>query len=104
MRDYVDARDDAIESRLDKKFDKLSTKGTIWAAVATILGILLAAWALAGDRFDAGMSISPAIAQIQNSQAAVDREQNAKLDMLDSKLDILLERTAGANAQTNPER
>jgi len=99
MKDYVDARDDALESRLTQKFDKLATKGTIWTAVATALGIMFAAWAIAGDRFNAGMSISPAISQLQNSQAGVDATQNAKLDMLDRKLDILLERTAAANTQ-----
>src|SRR4051812_7099628 len=98
MKNYVDARDDAIEARLTQKLDKLATKGTIWAALATAVGILFAAWALAGDRFDAGMSISPAISQLQNVQTGVDATQNAKLDMLDRKLDILLERTATTNA------
>jgi hypothetical protein len=101
IKDYVDSRDDAVESRLTQKLDKLSTKGTIWAAMATAVGIVFAAWAIAGDRFDAGMSISPVVTQMQNSQAAVDREQNAKLDLLDDKLDILLERTAGNAANAN---
>jgi hypothetical protein len=103
MKDYIDARDDAVESRLSQKLDRLSTKGTIWAAMATALGVVFGAMAIAGDRFDAGMSVSPTIVQMQNAQAAVDRDQNAKLDMVDAKIDILLERTGG-KTDVKPQR
>jgi len=94
LKEYVDARDDAVESRLDGKLDKLATKGTIWAAMATALGLIFAAWALAGDRFDAGMSVSPAIGQMQVQQAATDQRQDAKLTRMDRKLDVLITQTA----------
>ena len=93
MKDYVDSRDDAIESRLVAKLDKLATKGTIWAALAAALGIIFAALAIAGDRFDSGLSVSPVMSQMQASQAATDREQNAKLQRVDDKLDILIKRS-----------
>lgn len=97
MKDYVDARDDAIESRLESKLDKLATKGTIWAAMATAVGIMFAAWAIASSAFSGGLSVSPAIAQLQNAQAATDREQNAKLQLLDDKLDVIIRQTANSS-------
>jgi hypothetical protein len=96
MRDYVDARDDAVESRLNARLDKLATKGTIWAATGTALGLVLAAWAIAGGAFSSGLSVSPSIARLQNSQAAVDLEQNTKLESLDNKLDVIIRQTANS--------
>jgi hypothetical protein len=94
MRDYVDARDDAVEARLNQKLERLATKSTIWAAMATALGVVFAAWALAGDRFDTGLSVSPMLEQVQANQNAVNSRQDAQTEMLNRKLDILIERSA----------
>lgn len=94
IRDYVDARDEAIESRLDSKLEKLATKGTIWGAVGTAIGIMLAVLAFGADRFDGGVSASAVIDRVRVEQAKTDQAQNAKLDSLNNKLDILLERSA----------
>ena len=40
IKDYVDKADEAVETRLAAKLETLSTKQTVWAAVATILGVL----------------------------------------------------------------
>ena len=85
---------DAIESRLSTKLDKLPTKGTIWAAVGTLFGLLLAVAAFAGDRFDGGVSASGLLSEQAEQQAAVDEAQDAKLSLIDQKLDILIRQTA----------
>lgn len=101
MKDYIDARDDAVESRLSAKLDKLPTKGTVWGAVAAIIGAIFTALAITlgviafgGDRFDAGMSISPAMAAAQQNQAAIDQRQDAQMNVMDQKLDIIIRQTA----------
>jgi hypothetical protein len=98
MKDYVDARDDAIESRLSAQLDKLPTaasmRNNIWGAALTVLGILLAILAFGGDRFEAGMSVSPQIVAGQQAQRKTDDSQDARLEMMDRKLDILINQTA----------
>lgn len=86
IKDYVDKADEAVETRLGAKLEKLSTKQTVWAAVATILGVLLAVLAFGGDRFDAGLSL----AAQQQVQAARDNEQDRALRAIDQKLDRIL--------------
>ena len=100
LKDYVDARDEAVESRLSAKLDKLPSRGEMWGmAAATVGGVFgitlgaLAFMAFAGDRFDAGMSVSPTIAAAQQRQAEVDRKQDAQLAVMDDKLDILINQT-----------
>ncbi len=102
LKDYVDARDDAMESRLGAKLDRLPSRATIWSAVGVIVGgvftavtILLGTVAFGSDRFNGGLSVSPVIAQIQAGQQKVDENQDAKLEMMDRKLDILIERSKG---------
>lgn len=94
IKDYVDARDDAIETRLSGKLDKLPTKGTVWGAVATGIGLLAALLAYGGDRFDGGVSVSPTIAKLQTQQEIRDKEQDAKLELMNQKLDVLIRQTA----------
>jgi hypothetical protein len=101
MKDYVDARDDAVESRLSAKLDKLPTKGTVWGAVAAIVGSIFTALAITlgvisfgGDRFDAGMGISPAIQAAQQNQTQIDARQDAQMNVMDQKLDIIIRQTA----------
>ena len=104
LKEYVDARDDAVESRLVQQLDKLSTKGTIWTAVATGVGITLALLAFAGDRFDSGMSVSPAFQNAAMTQASTDKRQDATINAMNAKLDVLVERTAPENARQTSER
>lgn len=101
MKDYIDARDDAIESRLAAKLDSLPSKHTIWGAVAVIVGgiftalsIFMGMMAFGSDRFNGGLSVSPAIAHVQAEQQKTDKAQDAKLEVMDSKLDILIKQTA----------
>lgn len=101
LKDYVDAKDEAVETRLMAKLEQLSTKSTIWGAAATVVAIILAVLAFGGDRFDSGMNVSAIVKQVQDSQHATDQRQDAKLQQIDEKLDKLLDRTAkntGASA------
>lgn len=86
LKDYVDKADEAVETRLTAKLDTLSTKQTVWAAVATILGVLLAVLAFGGDRFDAGLSL---VTQ-QKTQEARDDRQDRSLQAIDQKLDKII--------------
>jgi hypothetical protein len=94
LSDYIDAREAAVESRLEQKLNGLATKSTVWAAVATIIGVLLAVLSFGGDRFDAGLSSSQIISDYQAKQANTDRVQNAKLLAIDGKLDQIIAQTA----------
>ena len=86
IKDYVDKADEAVETRLAAKLETLSTKQTVWAAVATILGVLLAVLAFGGDRFDAGLSL----AEQQRGQAVRDNQQDQSLQAIDQKLDKII--------------
>ena len=70
IKDYVDARDEAIETRLFAKLDTIPTKSTIWGAVGVIIGTMLAVLAFAGDRFDGGISAGGIVSQVKDEQAA----------------------------------
>jgi len=94
IKDYVDARDEAIETRLFAKLDSVPTKGTVWAAMGTAVGILLAVAAFAGDRFDGGLGMSSVMSQLEEKQQVTDKAQDAKLELMDQKLDILIKQTA----------
>ncbi|ETX26546.1 hypothetical protein [Roseivivax isoporae] len=115
-KDYVDqkfeterARTEVRFAELSGKMDTLSTKmdgvnhrmdgmvkrRDIWAAAGTTIGILLAFLAFAGNRFDAGLGLSPAISQIEERQEARDAAQDARFDDLGQKLDAVLERLSG---------
>lgn len=102
MKDYVDARDDAMESRLAAKLDGLPSRRTIWGAVSVILGgiftaltILLGTMAFGSDRFNGGLSVSPVLAEVQERQQKTDQAQDAKLELIDRKLDILIQKSSG---------
>ena len=101
MKAYIDSRDDAVESRLSAKLDKLPTKGTVWAAVAAIVGSIFTALAITlgiisfgGDRFDAGLSVYPVIQAAQQNQTQIDARQDAQMNVMDQKLDIIIRQTA----------
>ena len=85
--DVVDAKIAASEARTDTKFAELrgdlarfATKGTVWGAMGTALGIVLAVAALAGNRFDAGMSVRASAEDLMREQRARDAGQDRKLD------------------------
>jgi hypothetical protein len=94
MKDYVDARDEATESRLSSKLETLPTKSTVWGAVATGIGLLAALIAFGGDRFDGGVAVSPTISRLQTEQQKRDSDQDAQLKLMDQKLDVLIKQTA----------
>ncbi len=86
MKDYVDARDDAIESRLSAKLDTLATKATIWGAMGTAVALILAAIAFGGDRFDSGMGM----ADVKVAQDERDMRQDESMRQINEKLDRLI--------------
>ena len=66
MKDYVDARDDAVESRLAAKLDKLPSATQLWSMVGvlvatalTVVGLVFGSLAFGSDRFNGGLSVSP---------------------------------------------
>lgn len=97
IKDYVDARDEAVESRLMAKLDTLSTKGTIWGAVGTALAIGLAVLAFGGDRFDSGIGM----ADQRQAQLTRDIEQDKAVTEINTKLDQLIKQTAPREGRTN---
>ena len=94
MKEYVDVKTEALESRLSSRLDSLSTKSTVWAALATGVGICLTVLAIAGDRFDGGISATSLLEKQRQEQAETDRSQDAKLESMNKKLDVLINRTA----------
>ena len=89
LKDYVDSRTEALESRLLSKLEALSTKGTIWGAVATGTAIILAVLAFAGDRFDAGLgNADRRLEQLQR-----DQKQDDAMKSVGQKLDKIISST-----------
>ena len=116
MREYVDKADEAVEARLNAKLDTVLSRlddiksslpsatildnnrksviNNIWGTGVALLAALLGILAFAGDRFDGGMSVSPALSEIARKQAAVDRKQDAVAGLADDKLDVIINQTA----------
>lgn len=98
LKEYVDARDDAVESRLSTKLDKLPSQGTlilnVWGGVVAIIATVLAVLAFGADRFDGGLGASALVQDSQEAQAKTDKEQDTKLQLMDDKLDLILQQTA----------
>lgn len=98
IKDYIDARDEAIETRLSTQLASLPTakdmRTTVWGAAGVVLGLALAALAFGGDRFDSGMSAADVLDKAQANQKSVDAAQDKKLDTINAKIDLLIERTA----------
>ena len=101
MKAYTDARDDALESRLSAKLDKLLTSSQMWAGVVTVIGgvftlvtAALAVLAFGGDRFDGGASVSPQLDASHRAQLIVDDNQDAKAALMDQKLDLIIRQTS----------
>ena len=101
MREYVDKADEAVESRLGAKLDKLPTAGHLWGIVAAVIGgvatvltIFLGVLAFGGDRFDGGVNVGPQIEAVRKEQANTDATQNAKASLMDDKLDLIIQQTS----------
>ena len=86
VKDYIDARTEALESRLLSRLEQLASKGTIWGAVASGTVIILAVAAFAGDRFDAGMGTG----DIRAEQLQRDSKQDESMKEINGKLDQLI--------------
>ncbi|MBQ08112.1 MAG: hypothetical protein CMN11_16505 [Roseobacter sp.] len=88
--DTVSARMDGVQSELraalDSKPGVMSFWGGIATAVISIVGILLGALSIGGDRFEGGMSISPIIEGVRTEQSRRDELQDAKLDAILNQL------------------
>jgi hypothetical protein len=91
--DVIDSKIAAAEARTDTKFAELrgdlakfATKGTVWGAVGTAVALLLAVAAFGGDRFDAGMSSSSAVASYSEAQRRRDAIQDEKLNQILQRL------------------
>lgn len=63
--------------------------GGLGTAVATILGVLLAVLAFAGDRFDAGINVSHDLRRIQSDQAERDALQDNRLNEILSAIEAI---------------
>lgn len=80
MKDYVDAKNEALESRVGGQFaalradiKSLTDKKTTWSAVGVTVGLLLAALAIAGDRFDGGFSAAGLFAaEVEKNRATME--------------------------------
>lgn len=106
-KDYVDQKFETERVKTDSRFiEVLSeirvlreetkslreaslTRTQLWGAVATILGVLLAVLAFAGDRFDAGINVSDDLRRIQTEQAERDASQDARLGQILSAIEGL---------------
>jgi hypothetical protein len=93
IKDYVDAKNEAVETRLLAKLDKLPTLGALLGVAATVVGVILAAMAFGGDRFDSGMGAGAIVENVRKEQRVIDQRQNAKLSAIDQKLDLLVKRS-----------
>lgn len=111
---YIDAKSDAVRAQNDARFAEVLTelrliretsvtRKEMWSAtgtgVAVVLGTLLAALAFAGDRFDAGITLSPALQEARNEQATVDGKQDEKLDLVIEQLGRIGDRLEGIEAR-----
>lgn len=103
-KDYVDQKFETERAKTDARFAEVLTEirllrlssitkwqffGGLGTAVATILGVLLAVLAFAGDRFDAGINMSDDLTRIQAEQAERDAAQDARLDQILSAIEAL---------------
>lgn len=103
-RAYIDAKSEAVRAQNDARFaEVIATLKTIqetsmkrrdiWgAAAATILsivGIILAALSIGGDRFDGGMAASGVVSTVLNEQKARDQAQDQRLTEILDRLDAV---------------
>lgn len=102
IKDYIDAQDEKTRAQNDARFAeviaRLETISTtmmkqVWGAtlsgVAATVGIILAALAISGDRFDGGIAASSLLAPLRDEQTKRDAVQDAKVDAILQKIDGL---------------
>jgi len=92
MRTRMDGVQSELRAALDSKPGVMSFWGGIATAVVSIVGILLGALSIGGDRFEGGMAISPII-------EGVKLEQNRRDELQDAKLDAILNQLGQLNDQ-----
>lgn len=68
LKDYFDAREQAMEFRFSERLDGLPTRETVWNVSIMVLGgmvtaltVFMGVLAFGGDRFDSGLNLSPAM-------------------------------------------
>lgn len=125
LKDYVDARTDAVRAQNDARFaevlaemkgvsakldhierNAISWKGVWGAAAATtvaVASIVLAVLSISGDRFDGGMSAQGIVSNVMSRQDARDAEQDKKLDAILERLDGISEARTPAVSPDQPE-
>lgn len=102
-REEIDAKIGTAKAEVDTEFAKLRadlrhlpTTGALIATVASgvvaVIGVLLAVMAFGGDRFDGGLAASGIVTRVQEEQRIVDARQDAQLQEMNGKLDVILDR------------
>ena len=97
LKDYVDAQDEKTRAQNDARFadimaelrgireSSVSWRG-VWGAagttIAALTGIILGTLAIAGDRFDGGLSARSLLTPILERQEYRDAKQDQKLDRI----------------------
>lgn len=94
IKDYFDAREQAIELRFCGHLDGVPSRETAWnisivalGGIITLLTLFMGVIAFGGDRFDSSLSLSSAMPQLQLEQQDIDAAQNTRLDHIDGRLD-----------------
>jgi len=104
IKDYIDAQDDKTRAQNDARFAEVIARletisatmigqRQFWAAAFTGIvataGIILAALAISGDRFDGGLAANGLLAPLRDEQTKRDAVQDAKVDAILQKIDSL---------------
>lgn len=101
---YIDAKTEATRAQNDARFadvradiatliskvDAAPTKQTLWSAVGVTVGVLLAAFAIAGDRFDGGVGLASLSVQQAEDAKRISAGNSERMDEIDQKLDVLI--------------
>jgi hypothetical protein len=109
----VSAKLESIETRIEQKLSKLDHVATtpalvytVAAAVITLLGLMIAILAFAGDRFDGGLGYGTNIGDkviesrlSMEENARKDAETRARVDTLIDKMDQVLTRLGDDSAK-----
>lgn len=101
---YIDAKTETTKALNDARFadlradiatliakmDAAPTQWTTWSAVGVTVGILLAAFAIAGDRFDGGVGLASLSVQQAEDAKRISTGNSERMDEIDQKLDVLI--------------
>lgn len=75
--DGLAGRIDGVEHRIDGLPSRGSVALNVWGAAGTIFALMLAAFAIWGDAFGTGLSVSPLAAQATADDSRMDRIESA---------------------------